>query len=184
MRRSRTSASSSPPRATTRRRRCVCPTTTSFCPRWARPASRRPTSLTPGPTTGPPPRSASLAQLDLTGVSALYDITQLPTGEVVVVDGGLSTSTKIYVLAEDLSSVIGTYTSTGLGGQVTGLAYNDRTATLWVGVFQIGLVREITLAAGAITRTGRQFAAGFSPFGWTTAPSSTPSSSARTRRAR
>jgi hypothetical protein len=115
----------------------------------------------------------ALAQLNITGGAAfrLYDLAQLPTGDIVAVDGGVADSTRIFMAPADLSSLTRTYSSTAsLGGQVTGIAYNKRTASLWVAVQETGLVREIRLEGNDIVLTGQQFATGVAPFGMDYSP--------------
>ena len=114
-----------------------------------------------------------LAQLDIPGASALrlYDLAQLPGGEIVAVDGGVAASTRFYTAAPDLSAILGTFeTVESLGGQVTGIAYNQRTASLWIAVQETGLIREIRLEGTAALLTGRQFDSGITPFGMDYSP--------------
>ena len=134
---------------------------------------RGPIADEPEPAPEPGLAARQLVQLDITGASTLrlYDLAQLPTGEVVAVDGGVAATTTIYVAPADLSAVTATYASTAsLGGQVTGIAYNDRTASLWVAVQETGLVREVRLENAAIVLTGREFATGAAPFGMDYSP--------------
>lgn len=113
------------------------------------------------------------AQLNITGDAALrlYDIAQLPTGEIVAVDGGSVAVTRIHLAPTDLSALTATYTSTAsLGGMVTGIAYNQRTSSLWIAVQEAGLVREIRLEGSSIVLTGREFPTGTAPFGMDYSP--------------
>ena len=131
---------------------------------------------TPGPVaeeTEPAPlpgaeATASLAQLNITGSAALrlYDIAQLPSGEILAVDGGTAATTTIYRAPADLSSVTATYTSTAsFDGQVTGLAVNRKTGALWIAVQETGLLREVRLDGTAIVPVGPEIQTGVAPFG-------------------
>jgi hypothetical protein len=127
----------------------------------------------PEPAAETGAQARQLAQLNITGPATLrlFDLAQLPTGEVVAVDGGSADATRIYVAAGDLSSLLATYTSSSsFGGMVTGIAYNDRTASLWVAVQESGRVHEVRLEGSAIVLTGREFATGISPFGMDYSP--------------
>ena len=117
--------------------------------------------------------TAAVARLDIAGTSALrlYDLTQMPDGTILAVDGGTAATTTIYEAPADLSAVTATYTTTAsLGGQVTGLAYDARTNSLWVAVQESGLLREIRLEGSAIVPTGAQVQTGIAPFGLAYSP--------------
>jgi hypothetical protein len=131
---------------------------------------------TPGPVaeeTEPAPlpngeATASLAQLNITGATTLrlYDIAQLPSGEILAVDGGVAATTTIYRAPADLSAVTATYTSTSsFGGQVTGLAVNENTGALWISVQETGLLREVRLDGTTIVPVGPEIQTGVAPFG-------------------
>lgn len=96
----------------------------------------------------------SLFAAEISGVSpSIAAIAQLPDGRVVVADFG--SNGRTYVFSEDLTlqaeidGVIG-------GRSVTGLAYNDATASLWY-VTDDGLVFEATLDGADLTLTGQAF---------------------------
>ncbi|HEX8297756.1 MAG TPA: NF038122 family metalloprotease [Rubricoccaceae bacterium] len=111
---------------------------------------------------------ASLAQLNITGPATLrlYDLTQLPTGEILAVDGGAAATTTIYRAPADLAAVTATYTSAStFGGQVTGLAYNEKTGSLWIAIQETGLLREVRLDGTTIVATGPEIQTGVAPFG-------------------
>ena len=117
--------------------------------------------------------SRTPGRLDFTGNAAirLYDLAQVPTGEIAVVDGGTVATTTVYLVPADLSAVTGTFTSaTSFGGEVTGIAYNERTATYWLAVQQTGIVHEVRLENAAIVSTGRTFTTGIEPFGMDYSP--------------
>ncbi len=112
--------------------------------------------------------AAVLAQLNVpaTAATRLYDLTQMPNGDVLAVDGGTIATTTIYQAPADLSAITATYTTaSSLGGQVTGLAYNARTASLWVAIQETGALREIRFEGTTIVPTGRQVGTGIAPFG-------------------
>ena len=130
---------------------------------------RGPIADEPEPASAPGDASvASVAQLNIPGTAALrlYDLTQLPTGEILAVDGGVADVTRIYLAPADLSAVTTTYESTStLGGLVTGIAYNERTASLWIALQDTGQLREIRLDGTAIIPTGPEIQTGIAPFG-------------------
>ncbi len=112
--------------------------------------------------------TAMVARLDIPGTAALrlYDLAQMPNGDILAVDGGTAATTTIYQAPADLSAVTATYTTaTTLGGQVTGLAYNARTNSLWIAVQESGLLREIRFEGTTIVPTGQQVQTGIAPFG-------------------
>ena len=115
--------------------------------------------------------ATALAQLNITGAATLrlYDLAQLPNGDIAAVDGGVAGSTTVYVAPADLSAVSGTFTGS-LGGIISGIAYNDRTGSLWVANQDTGTIREIRLEGGAVVLTGAGFETGIAPFGLAYSP--------------
>ncbi len=112
--------------------------------------------------------AAVVAQLNIpaTAATRLFDLAQMPNGDILAVDGGTIATTTIYQAPADLSAITATYTTAAsLGGQVTGLAYNARTASLWVAVQETGALREIRFEGTTIVPTGRQVGTGIAPFG-------------------
>ena len=127
----------------------------------------------PTPGDGEPGdgEAAALAQLNITGPTTLrlYDLAQLPNGDIAAVDGGVAGTTTIYVAPGDLSALSGTFTA-ALGGLITGIAYNERTASLWIANQDTGTIREIRLEGGAIVLTGAEIQTGIAPFGLAYSP--------------
>ena len=100
----------------------------------------------------------------------LYDLAQLPNGDIVLFDGASSTTTTATVLARDLMDPGDTFSSTALGASVTGVAYNDQTGSLWVALFEDAALAEVTLSSGSIVPTGRTVPLDFTPFGMDYSP--------------
>lgn len=96
----------------------------------------------------------------------LYDIAQLPDGTVVVVDGSRQRAlTTIFALPRDLSAPPDQFRSTSIGATATGIAYNPRTGSLWIALFEDVQLAEVELLGGQITLTGRTVDLDFTPFG-------------------
>ena len=117
-------------------------------------------------------QAAALGDGDVLGAVAfgpteqLYDIAQLPDGRVVVVDGSRGRAlTTVFVLPRDLSAPPDQFRSTGIGATATGIAYNPRTRSLWMALFEDVQLAEIELIGGDITLTGRTVDLDFTPFG-------------------
>ena len=113
-------------------------------------------------------RAASATAAALGSVALPTDfalgMTQLPDGRVVVTEVAGASATaapRTFLVAEDLSAVQTLPGATPDGQQILGLAYNDRTGTLWYSAFQSGLVYEVRLGDNGLERTGRSLDLGF-----------------------
>ena len=89
-------------------------------------------------------------------------ITQLPDGRVLVSAVGTTTAVpQSYIVSEDLSSVVTVPGVTPLGNQILGVAYNDRTGSLWYAGLQDGELFEVKLNGNTLTATGEKLDLGF-----------------------
>jgi hypothetical protein len=101
----------------------------------------------------------SLYAAEITGASpSIGAITQLPDGRVVVADFG--SDGRTYVFPETLGAADAEVDGFASGGGVTGIAYNDETASLWYALDN-GNVIEATLDGTTLTVTGRNFSLDF-----------------------
>ena len=111
------------------------------------------------------------AQVVLPGASLPGDLTQLPDGRILVLDIGQASAPgsfgQGYILSEDLATV--TRIPSVFTGQITGVAYNSRTNSLWIAELSTGAIREFTIggttAAPTFVATNRRFTTSFSPVG-------------------
>ena len=111
------------------------------------------------------------AQVVLPGASLPGDLTQLPDGRLLVLDIGQASAPGTfgqgYILSQDLTTV--TRIPSVFTTQVTGVAYNSRTNSLWVAELSTGAVREFRLGgtddAPTLVATNRRFTLSFSPVG-------------------
>ena len=100
-----------------------------------------------------------------------FDIAQYPDGRVVAVDGSSDLTATAFVLPRDLMDQGETFSSTDLfDGAVTGVAYNDRTGSLWFTIFETATLAEVVLEGGAVVPTGRTADLDFTPFGMDYSP--------------
>ena len=95
----------------------------------------------------------------------LYDLAQLPDGRIVTFNGASANSTTAYVFPRDLSAQGEEFVSSDLDATVTGVAYNTRTESLWIALFETAQLVEVTLTNRAVVATGREVELDLSPFG-------------------
>ena len=122
--------------------------------------------------------AAFVAQTDLPGAALAGDLTQLPDGRLLVVDIGLgSVGTETYgqtfLLSPDLNSVTIIPSPDDVTSQIGGIAYNERTGTIWMAELQTGTLREFRFddtATPRLVSTGREVDIGFAPYGLTYSP--------------